>query len=93
MPVPDALNRPQADADRLGDRAASPVRRVAGRLGARQRQHLGHGLEQDRGFARLARPVPQEAIHALLGISRSCPHQWCSRAVAKPAAARFHLAP
>jgi hypothetical protein len=70
MPVPYALHCPQADADGFGDRAAGPVRGIAGRLGARQRQHPGYGLQLDRGFARLARPVPQEAIHALLGISQ-----------------------
>jgi hypothetical protein len=75
MPVPDALNRPQADADRLGDRAAGPMCGIAGWLGARQRQHPGDGLQLDRSFARLARPVPQEAIHPLLGVSQlPAPH-------------------
>ena len=70
MPVPDALHRPQADADGFGDRAAGPVRGIAGWLGARQRQHPGHGLQFYRSFARLTRFVPQEAIHTLLGVSQ-----------------------
>ncbi len=76
MPIPDALHRPQADADSLGDRPAGPMRRVMGWLGAWQRQHPGHGLQLNRGFTRLARLVPQEAIHPLLGISQlPAPHR------------------
>lgn len=83
MPVPYALHRPQADADGFGDRAAGPMRGVAGRLRAGQRQHLGNDLKQDRGFAWLACLVPQEAIHPLLGISQ-LPAPYCRAADVDP---------
>ena len=67
--LPDALHRAQADADRLGHRPSGPMRGVSGRLGARQRQHLRHGLCRQGRLAGLACLVPQKAIHPLLGIA------------------------
>lgn len=69
MRVPDALHRPQADADRLGDGASGPVRGVARRFRAGQRQHLCHGLGRQRRPAGFACLVTQQPIHALLGIA------------------------
>ena len=69
MRVPDALHGPQTDTNRLCDRASGPVRGVARRFRARQRQHLRHGFQRQRRLARLARLVAQQPIHALIGIA------------------------
>jgi len=69
MRFPDALDRTQADADGLGDRPSSPMRGVAGRLGARQRQHFRDGLCRQGSLAGLARLIAQKAIHPLFGIA------------------------
>ena len=69
VPLPDALNRAQADADGLGHRAARPVGGFAGRLGAGQRQHLGDsGCRQGR-LARRSRLVAQQTVEAFLGVA------------------------
>jgi len=53
--------------ERPGPGPAGPVRRLARRLGAGQRQHLGGGLCGHRRLARPPRLVPQKPVHALLG--------------------------
>lgn len=83
MRVPDALDGPQADADRLGDSATGPVRGVAGRFRTRQRKHFSHHLRRQRCPAGLARLVTEQPIKALLGIALlPAPH----RRAASPAA-------
>jgi hypothetical protein len=43
---------------------------VAGRFGAGQVHNLGDNLGRKRSAARLARPVAQQAVDTLLGVSR-----------------------
>jgi hypothetical protein len=42
------------------------MRGAAGWIGARQRQNLRHRFQRQRGFARPARLVPQQAVNAFL---------------------------
>ena len=70
MRLPQALHGAQADADSFGHGAAGPMRGVAGRFGAGQVHNLGDDLGRKRSAARLARPVAQQAIDTLLGVSR-----------------------
>ena len=67
--LPDALHRPQGDADGLGDGAAGPVGHLARRLGTGQRQHLGDGCRRQRTFARRAGLVAQKAVDALFAVA------------------------
>jgi hypothetical protein len=61
---PDPLHRAQRDAGRRGQRAAGPVGRLAGWLGAGQRDHaLGHGGAQRR-LAGLAGGIAQQTVDA-----------------------------
>ena len=57
----------QADAGRLGNHSARPVRGLPRRLAARQRQNLRHRLCRQRWLAGLARLVAQQPGHSLLG--------------------------
>lgn len=59
---PDPLHRPQRDADRPGRGASRPVRRLARRLGARQRQDLRHRPSRQRRLAGRPRLVAQQAL-------------------------------
>ena len=70
MRLPQALHGAQAHADGFGHGAAGPMRGVAGRLGAGQVHDLGDDTGRKRSAAGLARLVAQEAIDALLSISR-----------------------
>ena len=54
---------------------------AAGRVGARQRQNPRYRFQGQRGLARLACLVPQQAIHPLLGIAQlPAPHRWAADA-------------
>ena len=84
---PDALDRAQRQADRLGHRPAGPMGGFARRFGAGQGQHLGHGGGGDRRFARRPALVAQQTLHPGLGVSAlPAPH----RRAADPGASR-HL--
>ena len=84
---PDPLDRAQRQANRLGHRPAGPMGGLARRLGAGQRQHLGHGGGCDRRFARRPGLVAQQTFHPGLGIAAlPAPH----RRTADPGAPR-HL--
>ena len=52
-----------------------------------RKKRCGHGELYCLRCRAPRRPADNRAFY------RSCPILWCSRAVAKPAAARFHLAP
>ena len=67
MRVPDALHGAQRDADRRGNCASGPVRDLARRLGAGDREHLGDRFGWQGRFAGRTGSVPQEAFDALLG--------------------------
>jgi hypothetical protein len=62
MRPPNALHRAQRQAHRLGHRAAGPMGRLARRLGAGQRHHLGRLVGRDRGLAGLAGVVAQQTL-------------------------------
>ena len=84
---PDALDRAQRQADRLGHRPAGPMGSFTRRLGAGQRQHLGHGGGRHRGSARRPGLIAQQALHPGLGkAALPAPH----RRAADPGAPR-HL--
>ena len=84
---PDALDRAQRQADRLGHRPAGPMGGFARRFGAGQGQHLGHGGGGDRRFARRPALVAQQTLHPGLGVAAlPAPH----RRAADPGASR-HL--
>ena len=70
MRLPQALHGAQADADGFGHGAAGPRRGVARRLGAGQVHNLGDDLGRKRSTAGFARLVAQQAIDALLSVSR-----------------------
>ena len=53
--------------DRLGHRPAGPVGRLAGRLGAGQRDHPMHGGVAQRRLAGLAGGIAQQAVDPGLG--------------------------
>ena len=67
--VPDALHRVQRQADRFGHRAAGPVRHLAGRLAAGQRQYLVDSLDRHRLFARRPGLVAQQTRHPGFGVA------------------------
>jgi len=75
MRLPQALHGAQADADGFGHGAAGPRRGVARRLGAGQVHNLGDDLGRKRSTAGFARLVAQQAIDALLSVSRACQRQ------------------
>ena len=60
--LPDPLHRAQARCRRPGHRPAGPMGRLAGRLGAGQRDHPVHGGVGQRRLARLAGRVAQQAV-------------------------------
>ena len=67
MGLPDALDRPQRDADRLGDSAPGPMRHLAWRLGAGERENLGDGaggVQRRAGRPRLVAQKPIDPLFA-----------------------------
>ena len=73
---PDALDRAQRQADRLGHRPAGPMGGFARRFGAGQGQHPGHGGGGDRRFARRPALVAQQTLHPGLGVAAlPAPHR------------------
>jgi hypothetical protein len=65
--TPDPLHRAQGDPGGLGHRAAGPVRRLAGRLGAGQGDHPLHRRVVQARLARLAGGIPEQAVDAGFG--------------------------
>jgi hypothetical protein len=67
MRRPDPLHRAQSDARVFGHRPASPLRRLAGRLGAGERYDPMHGLIAQRLLAGLAGGIAQQTVDPGLG--------------------------
>jgi putative transposase len=67
--VPQTLDGAKRYADSLGHRAASPMRGLARRFGAGERQHFGDDAGRKRSPSGLARLVAQETSDPLLAIS------------------------
>ncbi len=65
--LPNALHGAQRDARGPGHRPAGPVRRLARRRAAGQRDNAGHRRGRDRWLAGLAGLVAQQAVNASLG--------------------------
>lgn len=69
MLLPEALHRPQRDPHDFRHGAACPMSGGAGRLRAGQFENSGDELRVERGAARLAGLVAQQAIDALFAIT------------------------
>ena len=79
MSIPQALNRPKRNAERLGHRAARPVGGFARRFRAGQLQHFRDGPGRKRSAPGFARLVAQKSIDALLAISLlPAPDSWAT---------------
>jgi hypothetical protein len=70
MRLPQALHGAQADADGFGHGPAGPMRGLARRLGAGQAHDLGDDAGRKPSAPGLARLVAQQAVDALLSVSR-----------------------
>jgi len=64
--APDALDRTDADAARLGHRGSGPVRGLARRVGQGAGDHLLHLVRRKRWDARWSGLVAQQPIHAFV---------------------------
>jgi len=81
MRLPDPLHGAQREADHRRHRAAGPVRGLARRLRAGDREHLGDVLGRRRRLARRTSLVAQQPLDALFGVALlPAPHRGPARA-------------
>ena len=74
--LPDALDGAERQVHRLGHGPAGPVSDLARRLGAGERQHLGHHRRRRRRLAGFAAALAQEPVDAALGVmALPAPHR------------------